>query len=579
MDDNASVFLSTQEDIIHEENPGGHLGDTPHESLLCPDCAGRVSELQRPLVSPLEHLLSDTSRHLPSPEEEVQVRHVIDEVKMRISEIDSTTKRIKLLLDELTQERAKIQDFGNKHRVMVAPVWDLPPEILSYIFILCLPRRPPQEIKRSSLKRSFLLSRVNRHWRNVAKRTPQLWTTIYLNLKSFSDEEGHVCMPKIFLERSGACPLSIGVNAKEHSTDILDFIIPLSLRWQRISFDTTVAMLQALHPIENRIPLLRMLEIKNAFWSDNIDQNPLAYFSKAPLLQHVAISCSFLPTFRVLPWHQLTTWDSPVQIQDFPRIFELAPNLEECFIQPMRLVAGHTIPENENSVAHNLTSLHISTGIVINIGVQLQHLPHLPALRRLFLYFDRRVTVPHSESNIVTFFSKSGGQLETLTLGVGLQVSILRNCLTHTPLLTTFHIHRITTDALLELLILPNTTGASLLPKLEILRISGKIYFTPQAVLKIIRSRWEQASAASSTTGSSDSENGTLGGTHARCLRSVHILPPRHDKFDARSKKELLDFNQQGFDVQIRQLDRTAFLNHHTPFTSTHPPAATLSSA
>ena len=52
----------------------------------------------------------------------------------------------------------------NTESWLVAPVWELPPEILSHVFLLCFPVRMDwAEIKRSSLKRSITLAQVNRH--------------------------------------------------------------------------------------------------------------------------------------------------------------------------------------------------------------------------------------------------------------------------------------------------------------------------------------------------------------------------------------------------------------------------------
>ncbi|KAF9484196.1 hypothetical protein BDN70DRAFT_782624, partial [Pholiota conissans] len=116
--------------------------------------------------------------HIPSVEEELQVRAVIQDAEERMVEIDATRARISRLLDELAQERVKIQEYTDLHRVMVAPVWNLPPEILSGIFISCLPHRLryPHDITRASIRPSLLLASVNQHWRNVALSTPQLWT-------------------------------------------------------------------------------------------------------------------------------------------------------------------------------------------------------------------------------------------------------------------------------------------------------------------------------------------------------------------------------------------------------------------
>ena len=596
--------------------------DTPHDhesesayDPLCQDCSIQLSQLHEPLTSPVQHLLSKTVRHSPSPTEEILIRDAISQVESRINGIDVTTAKIQLLLSNLAEQRARVQAYRDKHKVLVAPVWHLPPEILSYIFVLCLSHRPPNEINRTSLKRSLLLARVNQYWRQVALSTPQLWTTIFLDSKSLggagegqeapaepsSTSSSSLCMPKVCLERSGACPLSITVFSQEFNAEILDFIVPLSDRWRRISLNTNMMMLQALFPIQGKLSRLEHLEIGNTQWAEGPPPaiGLLSFFSEAPLLKHVMVSNTFQPSFKILPLQQLTSWDSPIRVSEFPQVFKLAPNLEECFLQPLRMfngsLNGTLIPENEPTFSHNLTSLHISTGTITNLSVQLHHLPQFPYLRQLFLYCDKRVLISSPENTLVPFFAKSGGQLEYLMFGISVALDMIRQCLAYTPMLTSLHIHRMASDLVLNHLTLQEGCGEGsvgwLVPKLKTLRLSGKLYFQARTVTKLIRSRWQNAetsssssssqsspssdtlpSGSTSTSFSSSTSDSVADSTTAipvhdarpRTLRSVDILPPRQDKFDIDEKNELLAFNQQGFEVNIRSLRRSEFLSHNS---------------
>ena len=596
----ADVYFCSQKDCAHvHESESAHVDHDP----LCRNCSIQLSQLHEPLTSPVQHLLSETTRNSPSPMEEIQIREVISQAESRINDIDVTTAKIQQLLSNLAEQRVRVQTYRDMHKVLVAPVWHIPPEILSYIFILCLPYCPPNEIKRSSLKSSLLLARVNRYWRQVALSTPQLWSTIFLDSKSLAHEAPAeasssmtLCIPKVCLERSGACPLSITVFSQEFNVDILDFIIPISDRWRRVSLNMNLTMLQSLFPIQGRLHRLEHLEIRNTQWPEGPPPavGIFTFFSKAPLLKHVMTSNFFQPTFEILPFQQLTTWDGPMRVSDFPQVFELAPNLEECFIQPLRMLNGPHTYENETILSHNLTSLHINTGTgtITNLSVQLQHLPRFPRLRQLFLYCDKRVLMNSPEISLIPFFAKSGGQLEYLMLGISVAFDMINQCLTHTPMLTSLHIHRVATDLILNYLTLRegyenNGSAGWLVPRLETLRLSGKLYFQARTVTKLIHSRWRSdkspcpSSSASSSalpsgstsTSSGCSTNDTVGSltiripaddTRPRTLRSVDILPPRQDRFDIEEKKELLALNQQGFEVNIRSLDRPWFLSHNS---------------
>ena len=593
---------------LSRDTPHNHESESAYDPL-CQDCVIQLSQLHAPLTSPVQHLLSKTIRHSPSPTEEILIRDAISQVESRINGIDVTTAKIQLLLSNLAEQRARVQAYRDKHKVLVAPVWHIPPEILSYIFVLCLSHRPPNEINRTSLKRSLLLARINQYWRQVALSTPQLWTTIFLDSKSLGGAaEGHepppepslssssLCMPKVCLERSGACPLSITVFSQEFNAEILDFIIPLSDRWRRMSLNTNITMLHALFPIQGKLSRLEHLEIRNTQWVEGPPPSVglLSFFTEAPLLKHVILSNTFQPSFKTLPLQQLTTWDSPIRVSEFPQVFKLAPNLEECFLQPLRMfngsLNGYTlISENETTFSHNLTSLHISTGTITNLSVQLHHLPQFPHLRQLFLYCDKRVLINSPENTLVPFFAKSGGQLEYLMFGISVALDMIRQCLAYTPMLTSLHIHRMASDLVLNHLTLQEDGSVGwLVPKLKTLRLSGKLYFQARTVTKLIRSRWQSPKSSSSSSSLQSSDALPSGSTSTsyssssdsvadstiaivpvhdarpRTLTSVDILPPRQDKFDIDEKNELLGLNQQGFEVTIRSLRRSEFLSHNS---------------
>ncbi|CAA7262293.1 unnamed protein product [Cyclocybe aegerita] len=508
--------------------------------------SARISDLQRPLVSPLEHLLENTTRYLPMPAEEIQIRHAISEASARLSEIDRAAVQIQRLLRDLERERTNVQEFANKYRVLIAPVWELPPEILSYIFTLALPLSPPSEISRRTLRPALVLAHVNQHWRNVALSTPQLWTNIYIDASTLQHE---LCIPRLLVKRSGDCPLTLHVrHHAPYSEEIAELLISLSPRWEHVSLDISIVMIEGLSRIQGHLPSLRSVEIKASLrWTDETPRAHLGFFSNAPLLRHVAIASPFIPDYRALPWHQLTSYDGPVSVVDIPRIFEVGPKLQECFIQPMRMTPGQILPtEPPEASAHStLTSLHLSTGLLYNIFMQVHHLPAFPNLRRLFMYYDKRVITTNPSQTLVPLFAKSGAQLEELTFGVSTDTSTIRTCLIHTPELRVLQIHRVACDELLNFLTLPPEDETPLLPKLETLRLSGKVYFQARTVIKIIRARWAQSEE--------DRQHPN------KRLKSIAILPPRHDKFEPEARKELLAFNEKGFTVVIRPLDRAAF--------------------
>ncbi|KAJ3516341.1 hypothetical protein NLJ89_g1196 [Agrocybe chaxingu] len=304
--------------------------------------SARISHLHRPLVSPLEHLLYGMSRHCATPEENVQIRQVIGDIHGRMQEIACAASQIERLHKSLVDEHEKMEELSRKHLVLIAPVWKVPPEILSYIFTLSAPPSSLSELDEESSNPSLVLTHVNRYWRNVALSTPQLWTAIYIDAPTLQHE---LCVPKLLAERSGNYPLTVrAYHHRAYSEEIIEFLASLSPRWEHVALDLCVEMMEGLRGIQGRLPSLRSVELTSVVrWRYDTPRAHLGFFSNTPLLRHMAIASPFIPEFRALPWQQLTSYDGPVSVADIPRFFKLGHNLQECFIQPMRMSSNQTL--------------------------------------------------------------------------------------------------------------------------------------------------------------------------------------------------------------------------------------------
>ena len=111
------------------------------------------------------------------------------------------------------------------------------------------------------------LTHVCRHWRNVALAAPTLWTDIRITQV---DTERVLEVPRIYLERSGACPIFLTWFSYLESShtdfeDVIDdLVIPGAERWQRITVITEEAytskmFLDAIEHLD--FPILKDVEI------------------------------------------------------------------------------------------------------------------------------------------------------------------------------------------------------------------------------------------------------------------------------------------------------------------------------
>ena len=83
-------------------------------------------------------------------------------------------------------------------------VRSLPPELLSQIFISCLPENPCF----SPLFSPLLLTQVCHYWRVVALETHELWSTVMIRNHAMK-RRGILSLLNLWLERSGTRPLDV----------------------------------------------------------------------------------------------------------------------------------------------------------------------------------------------------------------------------------------------------------------------------------------------------------------------------------------------------------------------------------
>ncbi|KAJ7590004.1 hypothetical protein C8J56DRAFT_1163730 [Mycena floridula] len=120
--------------------------------------------------------------------------------------------------------------------IVLLPLRSLPSELLSEIFVHCMPAKPETISPRNP---PFTLSSVCSRWRAVAVSTPKIWTGLVFG----SVERRHIELTKIFISRSGAIPLDISFRwfSQEEEgleNEIRNLCIPELHRWKTFSFES-----------------------------------------------------------------------------------------------------------------------------------------------------------------------------------------------------------------------------------------------------------------------------------------------------------------------------------------------------
>ncbi|RXW20245.1 hypothetical protein EST38_g5612 [Candolleomyces aberdarensis] len=233
--------------------------DSPFSKYLDSGCSPQASDAEIPLIKALI-------------EQELDV----------IGSIDKKIKDIEDSLAALKVRRKASKIFIRKHRALIAPIKRLPPDILSTVFLACLPVIESTEAAITPNHPAVVISHVCRQWRQLSLDTALLWSRIqlilpYVNYDRFPPAQEvdlnaetaalfESAVRRLFdattvwLSRSKGCPLTIFMEASEgvaggsdtHQLKILEesilaglgklvsLLLGESKRWEQVRFKLAV---------------------------------------------------------------------------------------------------------------------------------------------------------------------------------------------------------------------------------------------------------------------------------------------------------------------------------------------------
>ncbi|KAJ7161470.1 hypothetical protein C8R43DRAFT_1233693 [Mycena crocata] len=198
--------------------------------------------------------------------------------------------------------------------MIIRPALPLPPEILAEIFVHCLP--DDSLATPDPTTAPLLLCRICRQFREVALTTPDLWTSLNVDLEQADglQEEfrtDYIELCKSWLSRARTKPLLLGLQDDLGCCAslplCLGIIVSVSSRWQFVDLELSLDTAKLL-PQAGEFPLLEELNITA---KDDLSCIPIS-FHAAPKLRRVFISDHGSVQHMQFLWHQLTeyqTWN------------------------------------------------------------------------------------------------------------------------------------------------------------------------------------------------------------------------------------------------------------------------------
>ncbi|KAG2118401.1 hypothetical protein DEU56DRAFT_838191 [Suillus clintonianus] len=336
-------------------------------------------------------------------------RQQLDEVQLKASNLGlfDESDHVRQLRRRLLEQEDKIIESQKTHRRLISALWRLPTEILSLIFVFCLP--DDKYMLSHPEKAPVLLTRVCRRWREVAVDMPNLWCK--LSVGENIQQPGFCC--NTWLERTRGHPLSVALwcDRNNHWIESRKTLQPYVLQVTSLALVSQSGV--SLPVITDFIALEELIISPDPTHpiediAHSMSQSPSTLRSLN--IPRLLFELRFFSAFKPALWTHLTSVEITVdKPRTFRRLLRLCPNLSSLSVG----IYPHTPRVCEPLTHTKLQTLRIVTGEWHNR--ELFNLVSFPGLRLLEV---RDVKLwPHKD--FTAFLTRSNCSLERLILGPG----------------------------------------------------------------------------------------------------------------------------------------------------------------
>ncbi|KAJ7644602.1 hypothetical protein FB45DRAFT_1021360 [Roridomyces roridus] len=191
-------------------------------------------------------------------------------------------------------------------RSTIAPIRNLPPDLLSRIFLLSV---SDADMYSREITARLTLTRVCARWRRVAHTTPQLWAVAAPTYYSKHPTKNYFTGLRSWMERSAPLPLPVSLHCPHDPVAaglIMDTLCTEAHRWSYA--DLTLPSLLCLARIPPRsleqLTGMSLVIRGEADSDDEVDPIEIIAFSHTPQLRDLDLNIPF-PDRLPIPWSQL----------------------------------------------------------------------------------------------------------------------------------------------------------------------------------------------------------------------------------------------------------------------------------
>ncbi|RXW14289.1 hypothetical protein EST38_g11567 [Candolleomyces aberdarensis] len=296
-----------------------------------------------PSASPFaQHLHTN---YVPSNSELTHLWSLVDERQKLVDALDRE-------IEELAKCRDQQAKFVKEHSALLSPIRRVPNDILSLIFLACLPHNSSRErlTGLSAAHPALVVSHVCQRWRQLSFNTPLLWSIIDIHIPRLPDPRDYQVdrvmvrwgvhmqaiyeMAQLWISRSASCPLTVAfsgglsfplyanfaeeivLTARQRMSSIVDIICDVSNRWKSVYLSVEMgnddpAVARFFRIPSDDIPLLENLYISLFTELSQeervLDMTVRGELVKAPSLRRLAVGrLRFSPLSLPINWANIT---------------------------------------------------------------------------------------------------------------------------------------------------------------------------------------------------------------------------------------------------------------------------------
>ena len=317
---------------------------------LCQSCHRPLPPADALPTSTQAKELSELLRTSSAPRNLSHFHSTITSSTTALAWYDSEIRGLQATLNDLMAGRDKLQEYVAGCKSVIAPIHQLPAEILCEIFTPFSQNPFLEDVdswkdERRNLAKSDLLvvSHVCAHWRQLILETPRLWSNIAVYLYYWPQGSESLQLLELLvtaLERGGSHPLQLKLDLGLSNLPVaaqqllIHRLVQHSHRWQNVELEVEARQLALFRDMKGRLAILKSIDLHIC----DADDQPVPEaapdfdgFELAPQLTQVNLTFEadlrdWCPKF---PWSQLDLMRFSKHTQDMLLLRRIMENLSD----------------------------------------------------------------------------------------------------------------------------------------------------------------------------------------------------------------------------------------------------------